>query len=365
MIAYNHSEAGGHDGVLSFAMEYLWVVMCRFYGKGPTRAKHVDVDQSDVVELRHEYSKEFWRMAQKSKGSGKEWASADLFWCALHALMVAKPPKVRVKVGTRLGRLNARGCFMPLLHPTAPQDMYLLKVYHSLLLKCHLLGSTPPVLHLTYQALRGAQKVLKNYKQLPQGLKLLAPKVRCADFYFAAILTLVEARVLRGEIRRLHRAPHVDPKWATRAKGVAMKLGLLSKKPLSKHTRDTINIGKTLQVAPMAYTASNCCVVVENPTGMLEHQSYMQPFSASLLHVTYCAFGARVKKPTSLWVHGFTWPTPSVRQGGLMCKGKHLCPAAVANGGKHAQVCDIPLHERVCIPVGLTTSLLAAMLAVN
>ena len=49
------------------------------------------------------------------------------------------------------------------------------------------------VLHLTHQALRGAQKVLKNYKSLPQGLKLLAPKARCADLYFAAILTLVEA----------------------------------------------------------------------------------------------------------------------------------------------------------------------------
>lgn len=91
-VASNLSEVAKLDDVLSFAMEYLWRVMCRFYNKCHRRAKHVDVDQSDVIELRHEYSKEFWRMAQKSKGNDKEWASADLFWCALHALMVVPRP---------------------------------------------------------------------------------------------------------------------------------------------------------------------------------------------------------------------------------------------------------------------------------
>ena len=77
------------------------------------------------------------------------------------------------------------------------------------------------------------------------------PKARCSDFYFAAILTLVEAGVLRGEIRRVHRHPHVDPNWVAKAKKVAIGMGLLANKPLGGHTRGVVKVGKTLQVAPV------------------------------------------------------------------------------------------------------------------
>ena len=69
LITCGLHDAGPHgDPILAFAMEFLWEVLCRFYDKRPSRARHVDVDQNDVVEIRHQYSKEFWRMAQTPKG---------------------------------------------------------------------------------------------------------------------------------------------------------------------------------------------------------------------------------------------------------------------------------------------------------
>ena len=67
---------------------------------------------------------------------------------------------------------------------------------------------------------------------------------------------------------------------------MAIGMGLLPNKPLSKHARLVIKAGQTLQVPPMVHNATNWCAVVENPTAMLEQQRYMQPHSMFLRHVT-------------------------------------------------------------------------------
>ena len=157
----------------------------------------------------------------------------------------------------------------------------LCRVYQAVCFACHLQEASPSKLFLTRWALTHAKGLLK--RDVPQDIFALANKrATCnssqydlapSDFFFAAIIALVERGVLSGNIARYYKRSTIPAEnWEANALQLAMQVGLCTNRGHFKarlaHLIKLLECDQSIaSESTRIQVPTNVPSVIENPTG--------------------------------------------------------------------------------------------------
>lgn len=131
----------------------------------------------------------------------------------------------------------------------------------------------------------------------------------------------------------------------------AKTVGIRNLQLANKIVRRTINIIKYLK--PKYF-------VIENPVGLLRHQSYMKPLEKYRNTVSYCKYGYIYKKDTDLWTN--IKFKPKICRNGSRCKhymnGVHPATVQQSYSSKSKTPGTPNLEQRYSIPKLLIKNLI-------
>ena len=295
----------------------------------------------------------------------------ELYWMCVNDLLFSESGReFRLPMGTEpIHRTNSRGRIM-CRTGTVP-DRYHPNCFVNSLMLClmnvcgvaNCVGWVP--IHVCYDNLQVAMRQMRN-RERETSTWWMGMGYKFADIFYASLLTLFCAGLVRGEVRRLagHRGTgtRMLMDWFQVSARVAVALELMPSPMLDLGVLCLLQLSCYVD-APVFDSTTILLRVprfIENPTAFMEKMWYLQDFMPLVHHCCYCRYGDKYRKPTTYWLSGFSWPNR------LMCTATTPCEHFAANGCHAERIGGSMSHsmaQKWSVPFELCLEMLQCMLA--
>ena len=385
--AYDSIVPSVDSELFDLAMVRVWLHALDLDLSGGLKRSKITVDQDALRSLRLACKKDLYTLVLSHGSADSLMTSGELFYLCVNRYFHAEGGKAvkefRMPLGTVVRRIGARGrtkiaTIGSGFHPDLFVNSLFLCIAASHGIDAAV--SWVPIFVLRKYMAPAMRNMRQRQVKYAATLMALSPGYTFGDVFYAGLLTLYLCGLIRGDIGRIFPgkpAGRRDYSWYSRSHYVAIQLGFwLDGDVDSMGYKFSLSSGVPPSLAFHCWLAE-CFMAgpdfdglsdllsclprfVENPTAYLEKMWYMSCYSSCVVHCTYCFYGAKWKKPTSLWTRNF-FLTP------LCCEPSTPCDL-VSGGGKHPENVGGNRHsmqQKWHVPFDLCVLILQSMLCVR